>query len=153
MAKTEHASNGAKPKVAGAALAAMRRFNSSQRPGQVKVRTGRSKLRLHTLDDLDCRTLAAQRARDLVKGFVRDLGKHPSTARSQLAQRGALLACICEHFETQWVLGEPVDLSLYGYLAGVQRRVLCSIGLERRAKDITHTKLDHLIDAVEERVE
>jgi hypothetical protein len=130
-------------------------FDSSRRPGQVKVRTRTRSLdlRLLTLDDLDQRTTATTRAKHLVAGFVRDLGKTPSTAQSQLAQRGALLAAMCEHFETEWIAGKQVDLGLYGYLTNVQRRVLTSIGLERRARDINgRSKIDLLIDAVERAV-
>jgi hypothetical protein len=86
-------------------------------------------------------------------GSHQEQARTPVAAQAQLAQRGALLAAMCEHVETQWVLGKQVDLSLYGYLVSTQRRVLTSIGLERRAKLVNgRSKIDQLITAVQEAV-
>jgi hypothetical protein len=99
--------------------------------------TRQGKIRLRTFDDLDKRSVATRRAADLMRGLERDLGGDPSTAERAMIQRCAVLSAMCEDFEVRWVKGEQIDLMQFGYLTNVLRRCLQSIGLERRAKDIT----------------
>ena len=97
------------------------------------------KMRLLTLGQLDGRTAAARRARELIEAIELDLGggDRLSEGSRQLVQRAAVLGTFIESCEAQWLGGEPVDLS--GYLAAInsQRRVLATIGLERKARDVT----------------
>ncbi len=96
-----------------------------------------AKIRLATLDNLDGRTRAARRAHDLIAAIETDLGGADllSEGERQLVQRAAVLGAFIESCEAQWLSGQPVDLP--NYLAAVdrQRRVLTTIGLERRARD------------------
>ncbi len=105
----------------------------------VDGRPKRTKSRLRTLDDLDNRTRAAQYAQKLVLGLQSDLGgaDQISTAKRELIKRIALAGALAEDLECRWLQGEPVDLDEYAKIANVQRRLLATIGLERRAKDIT----------------
>jgi hypothetical protein len=99
----------------------------------------RHTLHLRTLDELDGRTRASQRTRELLSSIHVDLGgsERLTQAQRQLAQRAAVLGALLEDYEVRWAAGEPFDLN--AYLAGInaQRRVLATLGLERRAKDVT----------------
>lgn len=99
------------------------------------TRAGRERLR--TLDQLDRRTAAAQRARRLVAELESDLGGGLSAARRQLAQRAGLLSAMLEDIETRWVSGIVVNLTEYGSLVDRQRRCLEALGLEHRLRDVT----------------
>ena len=97
------------------------------------------KLRLLTLSHLDGRTAAARRAHELIESISTDLGggDRLSEGSRQLVQRAAVLGTFIESCEAQWLGGEPVDLADYLAAINSQRRVLATIGLERRARDLT----------------
>jgi hypothetical protein len=95
------------------------------------------KAHLQTLEELDQRTAAAQRARALTREFETDLGRDLSTGQRELVKRAALLSCLAEDCEVRWLKREEVDLDDYCRLVNAQRRVLTTIGLERRAIDVS----------------
>jgi hypothetical protein len=97
------------------------------------------KLRLLTLGHLDGRTAAARRARELIEAIEADLGggDRLTEGSRQLVQRAAVLGTYIESCEAQWLAGEAVELADYLAAINAQRRVLATIGLERRARDIT----------------
>jgi hypothetical protein len=97
------------------------------------------KLRLLTLGHLDGRTAAARRARELIEAIQTDLGgsDHLSEGERQLVQRAAVLGAYIESCEVKWLGGEAVDLADYLAAINAQRRVLATIGLERRSRDVT----------------
>ena len=107
-----------------------------------RPRTRAGKPRLRSLDELDSRTAAARKAQQMVSSLVSDLGGDPTTAERQIAQRAALLSAMLEDAEARWVTGETIDLSEYGFLANTQRRLLVTLGLDRRAKDITPSVIE-----------
>jgi hypothetical protein len=109
------------------------------------ARTRQGKLRLVTLDALDARTAAAQAARDLIATLSADLGgeDHLSAGEKQLVQRAALTGAIVADFEARWVAGQPVDLGDYLQAVNVQRRVLATLGLQRRQRDVTPDPLTY----------
>jgi hypothetical protein len=92
--------------------------------------------RLKTIDDIDQRTVAGKRALQLVSAIEQDLGgvDNLSAGTKQLIQRAAVLAAMIESSEAQWLSGKPVDLNNLLAAIGVQRRVLVTLGLERRAR-------------------
>jgi hypothetical protein len=109
-------------------------------PRRKPVRTG--KVVLKTLDHLDGRTLAARRAHELIRAISRDLtGEDNSNQLSegtrQLVQRAAMLGAMVESNEACWLSGDTVDLALYFSALNNQRRILVTLGLDRRAKDVT----------------
>ena len=55
----------------------------------------------------------------------------------QLVQRAAVLGAFIESCEAKWLGGEAVPLADYLAAINSQRRVLATIGLERRARDVT----------------
>jgi len=71
----------------------------------------------------------------------------------ELAQRAALLSAMLEDYEAQWVASQDIVLADYALLVNAQRRVLRTIGLERRPLDVTPGNglaLDKLVEAVRE---
>ena len=90
-----------------------------------------TKPRLMTFGDLDQRTLAARRARQLVSSIKKDIGcgddEELSTSQNQLATHTAILGAMIESVAAQWLLGEPVDLTTYSMLINTQRRVLAEL--------------------------
>lgn len=107
----------------------------------------KGKMRLVTLDALDGRTRASRRARELIEAIEQDLGgaDRLSEGSRQLVQRAAVLGTFIENCEAQWLAGETVELSDYLAAINSQRRVLATIGLERRARDITGPTLGDLM--------
>ena len=97
------------------------------------------KLRLLTLGHLDGRTAAARRARELIEAIEADLGggDRLTEGARQLVQRAAVLGTYIESCEAQWLAGEAVELADYLAAINSQRRVLATIGLERRSRDVT----------------
>jgi hypothetical protein len=81
----------------------------------------------------------ARRFHDLVLGHVSDLGGRPimSEAKFALVKRAAGLECELEQMEGRLSLGEEVDLDGYGRAASHLRRILETLGLERKARDVT----------------
>jgi len=85
---------------------------------------------LRSLDDLDHRTLAAKRTRQLLGDIVSDLGgpENVTAAQRQLVQRAAILGDYLEDIEFKWASGIPV--TEYLVAVNAQRRVLATIGLK-----------------------
>lgn len=106
---------------------------------QMNGHTRPDRLRLRTLDHLDGRTLAARRAKDLVQGLESDLGGGDdlTVAVKQLVQRAAVLGAIIEHQEAMWLAGLRLDVNEHLAAINAQRRVLATVGLERRARNVT----------------
>jgi hypothetical protein len=102
------------------------------------MRTRKGKARLLTLDSLDGRTAAAQAARQLIDTLTSDLGDDDqlSEGQRQLVQRAAVCGAIIADYEARWIAGEPIPLNEYLAAVNVQRRVLATLGLERRAKPV-----------------
>lgn len=107
---------------------------------------GVAKLRLATLDSLDGRTKAARLARALVDNIEADLGGADclSAGERQLAQRAGVLAAMLESQEAAWLAGDKFNLTDYLASINAQRRVLESLGLQRRTKDVTPTLGEYL---------
>jgi hypothetical protein len=124
-------------------------------PGDAVEMEGRSaagpapkagKLRLLTLGHLDGRTAAARRARELIEAIETDLGggDRLSEGERQLVQRAAVLGAYIESCEVKWLGGAAVELQDYLAAINAQRRVLATIGLERRARNVTPDLHDYL---------
>jgi hypothetical protein len=81
----------------------------------------------------------ARRFHDLVHGHISDLGGRPimSEAKFALCKRAAGLECELEQMEGRMSLGEEVSLDSYGRAASHLRRILETLGLERKARDVT----------------
>jgi hypothetical protein len=112
--------------------------------GTVKPRIAKAGyVRFLSLRDLDQRSRAAIRCKELVGALSVDLGgaDRLSAAQQQLVQRSALMGTLCEDFEVRFALGEPIELLDYITVANAQRRLLVTLGLQRQARDITKPTL------------
>jgi hypothetical protein len=80
-----------------------------------------------------------RRWRDLVQAHEQDLGgaESLSEAQSSLVRRVATIEIELEQLEGKLSKGEAVDLDGYTRAAGHLRRILESLGLERRSRDVT----------------
>jgi hypothetical protein len=109
------------------------------------------KMRLLSLDRLDGRTIACRRARQLVERIEADLNLAGglSEGTKQLIQRAAVLGTFIESCEAQWLAGQEVVLGDYLAAINSQRRVLATIGLERRARDVSTPTLEEIAAEIE----
>jgi hypothetical protein len=94
---------------------------------------------LLTFDQLDGRTMAAKNARALIDNIESDLGgaDRLTAAEREIVQRAALASALCQHMETLWLMGKGIDVASYATLVNTQRRLLATMGLARRPRDVT----------------
>jgi hypothetical protein len=108
---------------------------------RAKAKGTAGKLRLQTISQLDQRTLAAKRAHQLIAAISRDLTggdtDQLTEGARQLVKHAAILGTMLESAEHAWLSGEPVDLNSFYTALNSQRRILVTLGLERRAKDVS----------------
>jgi hypothetical protein len=92
-----------------------------------------------SLGDLDRRTTAYRNAERLFADLISDLGgeRHASTGQRELAHRASVLGAIIQDAEVRYLKGEPVDLNAHLASINAYRRVLATLGLERRARTIS----------------
>lgn len=111
--------------------------------GNVPVRVPKKgrKAALVTLDDIDRRTTASRRVREVMASIESDLGgsDHLSTAQRILVQRIAVQSAIIESQEAAWARGEAIDTGALTTMVNALRRNLETIGLQRIARDATLT--------------
>ena len=93
------------------------------------------KLILKTLNQLDLRCVAAKRVRQLVATWENELGGAAAMTESlrQLIQRAALLSVLIESSEAEWLSGGTLAEGTYFAAINSQRRILDTIGIDRRA--------------------
>jgi hypothetical protein len=105
------------------------------------------KLKLQTLATLDGRTLAAKHAEQKMRAMERDLagGAELSTGAKELIQHACVLSAMIESDETAWMNGKPVDVPILLAAINAQRRVLSTLGLERRARTVNSKSLDDIL--------
>ena len=116
-------------------------------PDGAPVRRG--KVRLLSLEDLDGRTRAARATDQMLGDLIEDLGgeRNCSTAERELAKRAAILSAMLADAECRWLSGERIQLTDYLPTLNAHRRVLTTLGLERRARDATPPSLrDYLAE-------
>jgi hypothetical protein len=83
----------------------------------------------------------ARRFHDLVVGHIADAGGRDRISEAQFAlcKRAAALECELEQLEGRLSQGEQIDLDRYGRAASHLRRILESIGLERKPREVVPT--------------
>lgn len=101
------------------------------------------------LSGVDGRSVWARRLRDLIESHVSDLGGNDAVtaAERSIVRRAATLTIELESMETVFAGAggaSPEALDLYGRTAGNLRRLLESVGLQRRARDITPDLRDYV---------
>jgi hypothetical protein len=100
------------------------------------------------LPDIDGRSIWARRLRDVLQLHLDDLGGEDavSEAERSLLRRAAVLTTECEFLEAKIAQAHNEgrspperDMDLYLRCAGVLKRLLETVGLRRRARDIGRT--------------
>jgi hypothetical protein len=106
------------------------------------------------LPGVDGRTAWARRLRDVMELHINDLGGSSvvSEAERSIVRRAAALTVELERLEASFAVAGGAsgdDLDLYQRTAGNLRRLLESVGLERRARDITPSLTEYLAGRAE----
>jgi hypothetical protein len=91
------------------------------------------------LDGIDGRSHIARRHIEISASIAKDLGGANllSEAQLQLIRSAAGLVILREDLDAKAADGERIDVATYCRISNSLRRVLDTIGLERRAQDIT----------------
>ena len=97
---------------------------------------------------IDGRTIIARRFRDILDAITADLGgrDHISEGEHQLARRAAALSVQAE-IQEAWLAGQrfdKVDVEEFVKLCNALNRTLITIGLKRRARDVTPDLKDYI---------
>jgi hypothetical protein len=92
-----------------------------------------------------------RRYRDLVRGHANDCGGEDLLSESEksLIKRASAIECELEAMEGRLSRGETVDLDKFTRAASHLRRILETLGLERRQRDITPTLEQYAARSVE----
>ena len=93
----------------------------------------------------DGRSAWSRRYRDLVSAHVSDItaGAQPSAGQLSLIRRCAAIEIELEKMECQLSQGLEIDFDLFSRATGHLRRVLETLGLERKPRDVTPDPLDY----------
>jgi hypothetical protein len=96
--------------------------------------------------DGDGNSAWSRRYRDLIVGHVSDLGGRDMLSEAQLSliKRASTLELELEQAEGRLSKGEQIDLDCYGRAASHLRRLLESLGLERKRRNVTPSLADYL---------
>jgi len=112
---------------------------AADRPATLRSRVTNGKTLF--ADGGDMRSPWARRLRDLIGLHISDLGglDNVSEAERSIVRRAAVLTVELERLEVRFAVNDASadDLDLYQRTAGNLRRLLESIGLQRRARDVT----------------
>jgi hypothetical protein len=94
----------------------------------------------------------SRRYADLIAGHCSDMGSRDTISEAQfsLIKRAAAIECELEVLEGRLSRGEPVDLDCFGRGASHLRRILESLGLERKPRNVTPPSIEeyarHVLD-------
>ena len=115
-------------------MAAARRATAVAKP-QGRTRVGNGKQLF--IDQVDQRSVIARRFKEVLAQVICDIGGSPSEAEMQIARRGAALAVWCESVEAKLAAGEELNIAEFTTASNALRRLFETLGIERRATDIT----------------
>jgi hypothetical protein len=99
----------------------------------------RQKLRLSSLEQLDGRTNAAREARDFAAALESDAGGDPSAAQRALIEQASCLKALCGDYGLRHLSGQLAPDEIPIWLSSINnfRRLLETLGLERKARDVS----------------
>jgi hypothetical protein len=98
----------------------------------------------------DSKSPWSRRYSDLVRLYAQDIsgGLDLSQAQQSLIRRASAIQCQLESLEGQMSLGQEVDLDVFTRSASHLRRILETIGVERRARDVSPSVAEYLASKV-----
>jgi hypothetical protein len=101
------------------------------------------------LPGIDQRSAWVRRCRDIIAEHLSDLGGEDncSAAERSIVRRASVIEVELEMLEAKFASAGQAsgdDLDLYQRTAGNLRRLLLAIGLERRARDVTHGQAEQI---------
>jgi hypothetical protein len=110
------------------------------------------------LPDIDGRSAAARRFKDIIGQIITDQGGIDACAESrlQLVRRFAAAAVLAERLESRIANGEDIDIAQHAVLCSTLVRIGARIGINRRLRNIVPDPLEYArefeeADEVEER--
>jgi hypothetical protein len=91
------------------------------------------------LPGIDGRSVEYRRFKDIRYDIIDALGgeEYVRPQQDQIIRRAAGLGMLCELMECDIIDGKRVDVDALNKCANSQRRLLVSLGLERKARDVT----------------
>jgi hypothetical protein len=92
------------------------------------------KQRIRTLESLDGRTRASQRAHALMRSFTADLGGKPSAAQRLAIRHAAMMVAIAEDAAAKQLSGETADLDMLVRVSNLARRAVLDLHLPKADK-------------------
>jgi hypothetical protein len=107
--------------------------------GRSRIGNGRA-----LLPDVDGRSAAMRRYKEVLGQLMADLGGRPTEAQTIIARRAATLAVWCEGVEADMANGKSLDIAPFTTAANTLRRLLADLGLERRLRDVTPSLATYL---------
>ena len=121
-------------------------LKARKKRGASAVTSGR---RLY-VDEGDANSAWSRRYRDLIAGHASDLGGRDtlSAAQFSLVRRASAIECELELMEGRLSKGEPADLDVFTRSSSHLRRILETLGLERRQRDVTPS-IERFIDEIQ----
>jgi hypothetical protein len=134
------------------------RAANDRKPSKQRSRISNGHALLPDLPGLDGRSAWIRRCKDLINDHVADLGglDNTSVAERSLVRRAAVITTELEMLEAKFAAAGKAtadDLDLYQRSCGGLRRLLESIGLQRRAKDISPPSIEQYARHVADRSE
>ena len=111
----------------------------AQMPKKRSTKGQRCSVDLPGVGMVDGRTRLAQHYGQSVADIAADLGGESELTRAELelVRRAAGLAVLAGTAEAKLLAGEDVDVAELVAVGNAQRRILATLGLERRQKDVT----------------
>ncbi len=102
--------------------------------------------------NIDQRSSVARLFRDVYEAICADLGgrESMSEAEYQLARRAASLSVECARAETRQAEGHALDVERYCRATNSLGRVLGTLGIKRRARDITPSLASYIEEGAAE---
>jgi hypothetical protein len=99
------------------------------------------------IEGVDARSAWMRRFRDLIQDYAKDLGGDITEAEKRLVRRAAMLTLQAEMLDAKFAEHETLarreDLEIYQRVSNSLRRLLETLGLQRRARDITPDPLQY----------